>query len=47
MDRNARRRKRYAEMPEHEKADLLRRRPDANVAKKRRLSILDNDRTNA
>ena len=34
-------------MPEHEKADLLRRRPDANVAKKRRLSILDNDRTNA
>ena len=44
MDRNARRRKQYAEMPEHEKADRLRRRRDANSAKKRRLSLPANGR---
>lgn len=36
MVRNSRRRKRYAEMPEQEKAELLRRRRDANAAKKRK-----------
>ena len=41
MDKNARHRKRYAEMPEHEKADLLRHRRDANAAKKKRLSVPD------
>ena len=39
MDRNARHRKCYAKMPEHEKADLLCSRRDANAAKKRKLSL--------
>ena len=38
MDRNAIRRKRYAEMPQNEKAALLRRRNEARAAKKRKES---------
>ena len=32
MDRNAKRRKRYAEMPQEKKEDLLRRRREANAS---------------
>ncbi|XP_027120568.1 uncharacterized protein [Coffea arabica] len=39
MDRNAKRRKRYAEMPQEKKEDLLRCRREANAARKKNVTL--------
>ena len=39
MDRNAKRRQRYAEMPPEKKDGLLRRRREANAAKKKNMAL--------
>ena len=45
MDRNARRRKRYVEMPDIEKADLSRHRRGSNATKRRNASISSSNET--
>ena len=39
MDRNAKRRKRYAEMPQEKQEDLLRRRREGNAARKKNITL--------